>query len=369
MTHILVLNAGSTSVKYCLFDKDLDLIQKGKKERIGLEGGLKNHTEAIEKILKELAEQKITKKDIKAIGHRVVHGGEKYSSSVLINEKVINQLKEYIKLAPLHNPHNISGIEACQKLLPHTPQIACFDTAFYSDLKPKSYIYALPYELYEKHHIRRYGFHGISHQRTAERAEQIINKKIEKIITCHLGGGSSVTAIKNGKAINTSMGFTPLEGLVMTTRCGDIDPALVPYLVKELNYDIDEVDDLMNNKSGLKGICGDRDFRTVLDQKDTDKRIKLTFDIFCQGVVKYIGYYTALLNGVDAIAFTAGIGQNSWQARKAIMDKFKFLGVSLDEKKNKNNELVISKPDSKITVMAIPANEELKIAQEVKKLI
>jgi acetate kinase len=368
VSHILVLNAGSTSVKYSLFNKGLDLIKKGEKERIGLKGGIKNHAEAIEQILKNLSEQKINKKDIKAVGHRVVHGGEKYSSSVIINQEVINQLKKFIKLAPLHNPHNIAGIEACQELLPQTPQIACFDTAFYSDLEPKSYIYALPYELYEKHHIRRYGFHGISHQRTAEHAEEILNQKIEKIITCHLGGGSSVTAIKNGKAINTSMGFTPLEGLVMTTRCGDIDPAIVPYLVKELGYDIKEIDNLMNKKSGLTGLCGKRDFRVVLDQKDKDKRMKLTFDIFCQGVVKYIGYYIALLKGVDVIAFTAGIGQNSWQARKAIIDKFKFLGVNLDERKNKNNELIISTPNSKVTVMAIPANEELKIAQEVQKL-
>lgn len=369
MTYILVLNAGSTSVKFSLFNKTLDLIREGKEERIGLEGGIENHTKAIKKILQNLAEKKVTKKDIQAIGHRVVHGGEKYSSSVIINKEVIGQLKKYIKLAPLHNPHNIAGIEACQKLLPGIPQIACFDTAFYSDLKPKSYIYGLPYKLYEKHRIRRYGFHGISHQRTAEKAEEILGHKIAKLITCHLGGGSSVAAIKKGKAVNTSMGFTPLEGLVMTTRCGDIDPALVPYLVKELDYDINNVDNLMNHKSGLMGICGKRDFRIVLEEKNKKKRMKLAFDIFCQGVTKYIGYYTALLNGVDAIAFTAGIGQNSWEARKKIMGNFDFLGIKLDEKKNQNNEPIISRPDSKVTVMAIPANEEIKIAQEVKKLL
>ncbi len=369
MTYILVLNAGSTSVKFSIFNKKLELIKNGKEERIGLKGGAENHTKAIEKILKKLAEDKINKENLKAVGHRVVHGGEKYSTSVVINRQVVKQLKKYIKLAPLHNPHNIAGIKACQKLLPKTTQIACFDTAFYSDLQPKSFLYALPYNLYQKHQIRRYGFHGISHQRTAEHAEEILDHKIEKMITCHLGGGSSVTAIKNGKAINTSMGFTPLEGLVMTTRCGDIDPALVPYLVKELKYNIEEVDNLMNYKSGFLGICGSRDFREILKDKNNDSKKKLAFDIFCQGVTKYIGYYAALLNGVDVIAFTAGIGQNSWEARKKIIDNFKFLGVKLDSKKNKNNDLIISNRESKIIVMAIPANEEIKIAEEVKKLI
>ncbi len=370
MTYILVLNAGSTSVQYSLYDQKLNLILNGREERIGLPGGAENHLQAIKKILRNItSENKIEQGNIKAVGHRVVHGGEKYSSSVIINQQVIDQLKKYIKLAPLHNPHNITGIEACQKLLPQAVQAACFDTAFYSNLKEKAFVYALPYQLYQNHQIRRYGFHGISHQRTAEQAEKILNKKIDKMITCHLGGGSSVTAIKKGDAVNTSMGFTPLEGLVMTTRCGDIDPAIVPYLIKELNYDIDQVDELMNYKSGFLGICGSRDFREILKGKQKDEKKKLAFDIFCQAVTKYISYYTALLNGVDVIAFTAGIGQNSWEARKVIMDNFQFLGVSLEDEKNKNNELIISSAESKVTVMAIPANEEIKIAQEVKKLI
>lgn len=363
---ILVLNCGSTTVKYSLFEKEnLDLKQEGKVERIGLEGELENHAQAIEVILKGLKKQ-IKISDIKAVGHRVVHGGSFYKP-VFIDDSVIKKLKSLINLAPLHNPHNIKGIETITKVLPKVSQVACFDTAFYSDLPRSAYIYPIPYRFYKQQGIRRYGFHGISHHYVSERAQQILDKKAKKMIICHLGGGCSVTAIKNNKAVATSMGFTPLEGLVMSTRSGDIDPALVTYLSTELNYEPQQVYDILNFKSGLVGLCEERDFREILKNKDKKPRLELAYNIFCNSVIKYIGYYTALLKGIDAIVFTAGIGENSWEVRKNIIEHFQFLGVRIEQSKNQDNQLIISDENSEVKVLVVPTNEALKIAQETKQ--
>lgn len=367
MNYLLILNSGSTSVQYSLFDRDLELLQQGRKERIGLEGGVEDHSTAVEQALEEITEGSVSEENIKAVGHRVVHGG-KNRSPVVIDNEIVEQLKEYNKLAPLHNPHNLSGIEAGRKLLPQTEQVACFDTSFYSELEKKNVIYPVPHQLYEEHGIKRYGFHGLSHQMTMERIQQTF-EQADKIITAHLGGGASVTAVEDGKPVHTSMGFTPLEGLMMTTRCGDIDPALVPYLVEELDYDLEQVKKMMNEKSGLLGMCGARDFRVVLDRKEQNERMQLAFDKFCQSIVKYVGYYVALLNGVDAIAFTGAIGKNSGEVRKEVINHLGFMGASLDQKKNNNNELVVSGPDSEVKVMAVPANEELNIARKTKALV
>jgi len=368
---ILVLNSGSATVKYSLFKADnLVLENEGIVERIGLKGGVKNHEEAVKKILKDLTQVKKIKdlSKIRTVGHRVVHGGEKFKKTTLLNKKKIEELKGYSKLAPLHNPPNIMGIEVCQKLLPQAKQVAVFDTAFHTTLPPSSYIYAIPYKFYSQHQIRRYGFHGISHQYVSERARETVGGKISRLITCHLGGGSSITAIKNGKSVDTSMGFTPLEGLVMESRSGDIDPAIVTYLITELNFTAQEVYDILNKKSGYKGICGKKDFREILKIKSKDRLTRLAYEIFVLSVTKYIGKYIAELGGVDTIVFTAGIGEGSWELRKDVMEHFKFVGIKLDQKKNKNNSLIISAPNSKVKVLVVPDNEALKIAKEAQKI-
>ncbi len=368
---ILVLNSGSATVKYSLFKADnLVLENEGIVERIGLKGGVKNHEEAVKKILKDLTQVKKIKdlSKIRTVGHRVVHGGEKFKKTTLLNKKKIEELKGYSKLAPLHNPPNIMGIEVCQKLLPQAKQVAVFDTAFHTTLPPSSYIYAIPYKFYSQHQIRRYGFHGISHQYVSERARETVGGKISRLITCHLGGGSSITAIKNGKSVDTSMGFTPLEGLVMESRSGDIDPAIVTYLITELNFTAQEVYDILNKKSGYKGICGKKDFREILKIKSKDRLTRLAYEIFVLSVTKYIGKYIAELGGVDIIVFTAGIGEGSWELRKDVMEHFKFVGIKLDQKKNKNNSLIISTPNSKVKVLVVPDNEALKIAKEAQKI-
>lgn len=368
---ILVLNSGSATVKYSLFKADnLVLENEGIVERIGLKGGVKNHEEAVKKILKDLTQVKKIKdlSKIRTVGHRVVHGGEKFKKTTLLNKKKIEELKGYSKLAPLHNPPNIMGIEVCQKLLPQAKQVAVFDTAFHTTLPPSSYIYAIPYKFYSQHQIRRYGFHGISHQYVSERARETVGGKISRLITCHLGGGSSITAIKNGKSVDTSMGFTPLEGLVMESRSGDIDPAIVTYLITELNFTAQEVYDILNKKSGYKGICGKKDFREILKIKSKDRLTRLAYEIFVLSVTKYIGKYIAELGGVDIIVFTAGIGEGSWELRKDVMEHFKFVGIKLDQKKNKNNSLIISAPNSKVKVLVVPDNEALKIAKEAQKI-
>jgi len=311
---------------------------------------------------------------IKAVGHRVVHGGEAFSDSTLITEKVISVIRKYIELAPLHNPPNLLGITACKNLLHNVVQVAVFDTAFYQTMLPYSYIYGLPYELYKKLGIRRYGFHGTSHKYVAIRAAQILKKPLRhiKIITCHLGNGCSITAVKNGRAIDTSMGFTPLEGLIMGTRCGDIDPAIVFYLMDKEKLTVEEINDLLNKKSGLLGISGvSNDMRDVYKAaREGNKRAKLAFDVFVHRIQKYIGTYSVSMNGVDAIVFTAGIGENHAPTRKAVCKKLKFLGIKIDPKKNlsKVKEKIITVPESKIKVMTVPTNEELMIARDTERI-
>ncbi len=371
---ILVLNSGSSSVKYALFSLNkLKLITKGLEENIGLPTGPKNHYEALEKIFNLLIKEGyvVTLKEIQLVGHRVVHGGEYFRKSVIITSEVLEKIKELSLMAPLHNPPNVLGIETCQKLLPWASNIAVFDTEFYSSLPRESYIYALPYEFYEQHKIRRYGFHGISHKYISQEAQRILKTesgvKVRKMITCHLGAGSSVTALLDGKPIDTSMGFTPLEGVVMTTRSGNIDPFIPLYLINNLGYSPQEVDEILNKKSGYFGLCGLKDFRDILKQ-ETDKS-KLCYQIYLRSVVKYIGSYVALLGGVEAIVFAGGIGEGSAKFRKEVMVNFKFLGVKIDEKKNKQQATIISAAKSKIKVLNIPTNEELMIAREALKVI
>jgi len=371
---ILVLNSGSSSVKYALFNLNkLKLVTKGLEENIGLPTGVKNHCEALEKIFNLLIKEKhlTVLRDIQAVGHRVVHGGEYFRKPVIITPDVLQKIKDLSLMAPLHNPPNILGIETCQKLLPWAKNIAVFDTEFYSVLPREAYIYALPYEFYEQHQIRRYGFHGISHKYISQEAHKVLKKesgvKVHRIITCHLGAGSSITAILDGKPIDTSMGFTPLEGVVMTTRSGNIDPFIPLYLINNLGYSAPEVDEILNKKSGYFGLCGLKDFRDILKQ-ETDKS-KLCYQVYLRSVVKYIGSYIALLGGIDVIVFAGGIGEGSAKFRKEVMDNFKFLGVKIDERKNKQQAIIISTANSKIKVLNIPTNEELMIAKEVLTIL
>lgn len=365
---IFVLNSGSSSVKYSLFE-NLNLIDSGMEERIGLSGGAKNHQEAIKRIFDKIISSKKIKdlSEIKAIGHRVVHGGDEFKEPIVITKEVVVDLKKFSKLAPLHNPPNILGIETCQEMLPKIRNIAVFDTGFYALLPKEAFIYALPYQLYQKHKIRRYGFHGISHQYLTQQAEKILGKRIERLITCHLGAGSSITALKNGQPIDTSMGFTPLEGLVMETRSGSIDPAIPLYLITELKYSPEEVDEILNKKSGYIGICNHKDFREIL--KSEDELPKLAYQIYLRSVVKYIGSYIALLQGLDSIVFTAGIGEGSARFRKDVMSHFKYLGAEIDEEKNEKPESIVSVDVSKIKILVVHTDEELMIAQTVSKFI
>lgn len=365
---ILVLNAGSSSIKHSLFN-ELRLVDKGIEERIGLPGGPKDHSEAIRKIFDKLIQTGKIKDlaEIEAVGHRVVHGGEEFREPTVLDEKIIEKLKGYSKLAPLHNPPNIFGIETCRKLLPKAMNVAVFDTAFYASLPEESYIYTLPYEYYTKHKIRRYGFHGISHEYVADQAEKILGKKISRLITCHLGAGSSITAIKDGKPIDTSMGFTPIEGLPMESRSGNIDPAIPLYLISELKMKAEEVYDILNQKSGYFGVCGLKDFREILASKNELPR--LAYQIYLKSVVKYIGSYIAILQGIDAVVFTAGIGEGSAKFRKDVMSHFEFLGAKIDEEKNEKNEEIISAANSEIQILMIPTDEMKKIAEATYKLI
>lgn len=314
---ILVINAGSSSLKFQLIEsaKDFACLHKGIIDRIGFKGSAKNHTQALNMALQQILDKKILRslQDIHAVGHRVVHGGEKYSSTVKITPQVIKEIKKLCELAPLHNPPNLEAIIACQKLLKNTPQFAVFDTAFHQTLPEKAYLYALPYQYYQKHNIRRYGFHGTSHSYVAKETIKLLDKKNSKIITCHLGNGSSIAAVKNGKSIDTSMGFTPLEGLPMGTRSGDLDPAIVFQLMETLHLSTDQIDEILNKSSGLKGISGvSSDVRDLWKASKKNKRAKLALDILAYRTAKYIGAYTAALNGLDALTFTAGIGQHAY---------------------------------------------------------
>lgn len=394
--NVLVINCGSSSLKYQLINmNDESVLAKGLVERIGIEGSvlkhekagmdkvviqepMKSHKEAINLVLKALVDPNYgavkSLDEVDAVGHRVVHGGEKFAASVLISDEVINAMKECIELAPLHNPPNIIGIEACKELLPTVPMVGVFDTAFHQTMSPVSYIYPLPYELYEELGIRRYGFHGTSHKYVAERVEALTGKDIEgmKIITCHLGNGASLTAIKDGKSFDTSMGMTPLEGLVMGTRCGDIDPAIVTFLMNKKNMTAEQVDNLMNKKSGVLGISGvSSDFRDIEGAaNEGNKRAQLALDKFAYTVKKYIGSYAAAMGGLDVLVFTAGLGENSSSARAQVCEGLEFLGVDIDDMKNntRGKEAEISKDNAKVKVFVIPTNEELMIARDTKML-
>lgn len=392
---ILVINCGSSSLKYQLIDmKNEEVMAKGLVERIGIEGSIlthrpegmdkvvieqpmKDHKDAIKLVLDALVDKKhgviSDMSEISAVGHRVVHGGEKYSESVLIDDEVLKAIDECTKLAPLHNPPNIIGINACKALMPNTPMVAVFDTAFHQTIPDYAYMYALPYELYKKHGIRKYGFHGTSHRYVSKIALNLLGKKDSKIITCHLGNGASVAAIKDGKSVDTSMGFTPLDGLVMGTRCGSLDPAVVTFLIKDAGYTADEVDKIMNKKSGVYGISGvSSDFRDIEKAADEgNKNAKLALEMFAYRVKSTIGSYAAAMGGVDAIVFTAGLGENSAEMRERICNGLEFLGVEIDKKKNavRGKVAEISKDNSKTKVYVIPTNEELMIARDTKAIV
>ena len=395
---VLVLNCGSSSLKYQLIDMENEAVLcVGLVERIGIEGSIlkqekdgvegkyiveqpmKNHEEAIKLVLDAVVDPTYGGvkdiKEVEAVGHRVVHAGEKFATSVVITDEVEAALKECIDLAPLHNPANIMGIDACKAILPGVPMVAVFDTAFHQTMPKKSYLYGLPHELYTKYGVRRYGFHGTSHKYVSQRAAQMLGKDIKdlKIITCHLGNGASIAAVDGGKCVDTSMGFTPLEGLIMGTRCGDIDAAILPFLMEKENLDAKGLSDLMNKKSGVYGMTGiSSDFRDIEDAAAKgDEKAQVALDAYAQRVKKYIGSYAAEMNGVDAVVFTAGVGENGLDMREAIASNMEFLGMKLDKEANKvrGKERVISTEDSKVKILLIPTNEELMIARDTVALV
>ncbi len=391
---ILVVNCGSSSLKYQLINmENEEVIAKGLAERIGIEGSvvkhetigkekvvieqeMKDHKAAIQIVLDALVDSNHgaiqSMDEISAVGHRVVHGGEEFTDSVLITDAVKKALEKCSDIAPLHNPPNLMGIYACEEILPNVPMVAVFDTAFHQTMPSDSYMYALPYELYEKHRIRRYGFHGTSHKYVSQKAAEMIGKPIEelKIITCHLGNGASITAVDGGVSVDTSMGFTPLEGLAMGTRCGDIDPAIITFLMEKENLSGAQVNELMNKKSGVLGISGvSSDFRDIEDAAAKgNERAQLALNVYHKKVKKYIGSYAAEMGGLDVIVFTAGLGENSPETRKEACKGLEFLGVKIDDEKNnvRGKERIVSTDDSKVKVLLIPTNEELAIARETK---
>lgn len=399
--NILVINAGSSSLKYQLLNPETGvLLAKGLCERIGIDGkftykpqiegkqildavdvAMPTHSEAIQAVLNALVDKDNgvigSMKEIDAVGHRVVHGGEAFNKSVLITDEVMKALEDCIPLAPLHNPTNITGINACTAVMgKDVPQVAVFDTAFHQTMPEEAYMYGLPYEYYEKYKIRRYGFHGTSHSYVSRKAAEVLGKKYEdlKIIVCHLGNGASVSAVKNGKCVDTSMGLTPLEGLIMGTRSGDIDPAIMEFIAHKEGKDIDEIMTVLNKKSGVYGLSNNlsSDFRDLEDGYNRgDEHCIRTMNTYCYRVAKYIGSYVAAMNGVDVICFTAGIGENAPLVRSLVCEHLGFLGVSIDEEANhkRGEEIAISTPDSKTTVMVIPTNEELAIARETVSLV
>ena len=396
--NILVINCGSSSLKFQLIDSETEkCIAKGLCERIGIDGSritytpdggekeqtvtpMPDHTEAIRLVLEALTNEKtgVVKSldEIGAVGHRIVHGGEKFAASTIITDDVMKAIEECNDLAPLHNPANLIGINACKKLMPATPMVAVFDTAFHQTMPEEAYMYGLPYEYYEKYKIRRYGFHGTSHSYVSRKAAEVLGKKYEdlKIIVCHLGNGASVSAVKNGKCVDTSMGLTPLEGLIMGTRSGDIDPAIMEFIAHKEGKNIDEIMTVLNKKSGVYGLSNNlsSDFRDLEDGYNRgDEHCIRTMNTYCYRVAKYIGSYVAAMNGVDVICFTAGIGENAPLVRSLVCEHLGFLGVSIDEDANhkRGEEIAISTPDSKTTVMVIPTNEELAIARETVSLV
>ncbi|MGN0430905.1 MAG: acetate/propionate family kinase [Lachnospiraceae bacterium] len=397
--NILVINCGSSSLKFQLINAENEkLIAKGLCERIGIDGSMisytpdggekesrevpmENHTDAIRLVLEALTNEKTgvvkSLSEIGAVGHRIVHGGEKFAQATIIDEEVLAAITECNDLAPLHNPANLIGINACRELMPRTPMVAVFDTAFHQTMPDKAYMYGLPYEYYEKYKVRRYGFHGTSHAYVSKKAAEVLGKNYEdlKIIVCHLGNGASVSAVKNGKCVDTSMGLTPLEGLIMGTRSGDIDPAIIEFIAHKEGKSIDEIMNILNKKSGVLGLSGNlsSDFRDIEAgyEKGNDKAV-LAMETFAYRVAKYIGAYTAAMNGVDVICFTAGVGENGSFVRRLICDNYLgYLGITLDEEANNKRglDIAITTPDSRTTVMVIPTNEELAIARETYALV
>ena len=394
--NILVINCGSSSLKYQLINSETEgVLAKGLCERIGIDGmltyqpeggekekseiAMPTHTEAINAVLAALTNEKSgvikSLSEVGAVGHRVVHGGEKFTSSCLINDESMKAIEECNDLAPLHNPANLIGIRACQELMPGVPMVAVFDTAFHQTMPDVAYTYGIPYEYYEKYKVRRYGFHGTSHSYVSKRTAEIVGKPYDqmKIIVCHLGNGASISAVNCGKSVDTSMGLTPLEGLVMGTRSGDLDPAIIDFVCKKEGLSLDEMNEVLNKKSGMLGISGvSSDGRDLEAAAETgNKRAQLALDVFDYRVIKYIGAYAAAMNGVDAIAFTAGIGENNIKMRKDVCSSLTYLGVKLDEEKNnvRGEERIISADDSKVQVLLVPTNEELAIARETLALV
>jgi acetate kinase len=394
--NVLVINCGSSSLKFQLINSESEaVLAKGLCERIGIDGrltyqpagGEKNvsekamptHTEAIQFVIDALtdADTGVVKSldEIGAVGHRVVHGGEKFAKSVVVTPEVKAAIAECNDLAPLHNPANLIGIEACESLMPGTPQVVVFDTAFHQTMPEKAYMYGIPYEYYEKYKVRRYGFHGTSHSFVSKRVAEIVGKPYNatKTIVCHLGNGASVSAVLNGESVDTSMGLTPLEGLVMGTRSGDIDPAIMEFIAKKENLDIAGIMNVLNKKSGVEGVSGvSSDFRDLeVAAKAGNKRAELAIDVFAYRVAKYVGAYTAAMNGVDNIVFTAGIGENCALVRTKVCSYLGYLGITIDEEANgkRGEEIVISTPDSKVKVLVVPTNEELAIARETVALV
>lgn len=394
---ILVINCGSSSLKFQLINSEDDsVLAKGLCERIGSEGSrlvyqpaggekeitvsdMPDHKKAVELVIKALTNEATgvvsDLSDVGAVGHRVVHGGEKFAGSVVITDEVIKAIEECNDLAPLHNPANLIGIDACKAVMPDTPMVAVFDTAFHQTMPQKAFLYGLPYKYYEDYKIRKYGFHGTSHSYVSKKVAEILGRDYKelKTIVCHLGNGASICAVDKGQSVDTSMGLTPLEGLIMGTRSGSIDPAIVEFIANKENKSVTEVMNVLNKESGVAGLSGiGSDFRDLMDAKEQgNERAKLTLDGYCYQVAKYVGAYAAAMNGVDAIVFTAGIGENNAFIRKYVCSYFEFLGVEIDDTQNvkQGEEVIISTPDSKVKVLVVPTNEELKIAKETLELI
>lgn len=395
--NILVINCGSSSLKYQLINADTEaVLAKGLCERIGIDGSqivyqpagaakeitespMPSHTQAIKLVLDALVNEKSgvikSLSEVGAVGHRVVHGGEKFTASTLLTAEALKAIEECNDLAPLHNPANLIGIAACAELMPNVPMVAVFDTAFHQTMPEKAYLYGLPYEYYQNYKIRRYGFHGTSHSYVSKRAAEILGKDYGslKTIVCHLGNGASVCAVDGGKSVDTSMGFTPLEGLVMGTRSGDIDPAIIEFIAKKENLDIAGIMDVLNKKSGVLGVSQlSSDFRDLEDASKAGNEAAIRAEaVFTYRVAKYIGAYAAAMNGVDVVAFTAGLGENDGRIRKAVCEHLGYLGIEVDAENNntRGKEIVISTPESRVTAMVVPTNEELAIARETHALV
>ena len=393
---VLVINCGSSSLKYQLIDSRLEeVLAAGLCERIGIDGRmthtptggdtvvkndpLPDHGAAIQAVLSALTDKAhgviSSLGEIGAVGHRLVHGGEKFAASVIINDEVIAEVEACNDLAPLHNPANLIGVRACRQIMPDVPMVGVFDTAFHQTMPPKAYLYGIPHQYYQEHKVRRYGFHGTSHNYVAKRVHHLaeLDPDNSRVIVCHLGNGASVTAVKNGKSVDTSMGLTPLEGLIMGTRSGDLDPGVIEYIAKKEHMTLEEVLKVLNKESGVLGLSGvSSDFRDLAEAMEQgNEQAAVAVEAFCYRVAKHIGAYTAALNGVDAIVFTAGIGENAAHIRSMVCDYLGFLGITIDEEKNavRGKETEISTPDSKVSVFVIPTNEELAIARETAALL